>query len=826
MKRILMALALCMGHPYPLLSMEKKAEICSAKTRNFTFKYECFSPSLSKILKKKNSQDELIDLYNNLPESPPINWIRKDIYQISKEVPLEEYDKYEPKISSLKSSFTNNNSSSVSATYKDKTISLKANGQLFIEESENIEQYIKKSSPKLNQRLAFTLKMLELNQHEVINRTGLPRFGTELYILVEYLVLNFQDKKTMDFYSPFIKWLLRPENLLCNWPVEGFTYLKATNQLENELSILTAEKYDCLNEQTAQKIQSLLDVNVFKLKDQNGNNYLHYLIRNYANPHQLKRFENTLKKAPHLLFEKNKAEISPLVQLIAECRTNLYDLIKSDRLKLNIHSGIENVGKIAYENACLPIYSQNQNDSLIFDNKFAKGISKEKKIQFQLDTLLIFLRKQKSDYRITKSQMIKIESVLKEALDIEDYLYKTKRDEISKIILQKIELKKKDEVLAKKVLEFNKSIQEGTKSLPKFTIAFTDHLTQNLVRIRKEGDQLNYSEAKLDPLASSIAFRNNKLYLYGHSWLTLDDSGLLKPIIESCVKTWSCSTQDSELILDIRYADNHYFLSRTSKIEIYDKNFRLLSSINNPIPKAAHNIRIHDNKIFALDNLVYPTFVFVVDIKNISQPKVIEHFTRDLSSINNHLKDQWFDSNYWYILSSYAHMGGSGISIVKISLDNDTKKDKTYHLQNSRNYAFSRIVDREVPTFLIRIDKSKVTKSGSYYEEDCKQCLAPDKPLDIALAKPILMNEKLVLKNIRFLEMSPLLTHLKRPNEDIIDLRDKKYPRPNIIVDEKNIYLIEDQTGIQVNNKNTGSLLGFIPFERKDLYRVKNVPIY
>lgn len=112
------------------------------------------------------------------------------------------------------------------------------------------------------------------------------------------------------------------------------------------------------------------------------------------------------------------------------------------------------------------------------------------------------------------------------------------------------------------------------------------------------------------------------------------------------------------------FLDNQYiYASLDKEIAIYDYSGKKVVEFKNPVEKAAHKIGVRDGIIYALDNIVYPIFIFKVNIKNIRSPRISEPVL--IMGVNYHLDDHWLDSNgKWVIRSHYAHMGGSGQEII------------------------------------------------------------------------------------------------------------------------------------------------------------------
>lgn len=128
--------------------------------------------------------------------------------------------------------------------------------------------------------------------------------------------------------------------------------------------------------------------------------------------------------------------------------------------------------------------------------------------------------------------------------------------------------------------------------------------------------------------------------------------------------------------------------------------------------KNAHDIFIHQNIAYLLDNIEYPVFIFKVDISDLRNLQIIDR--QEIIDCYIHLDAQWLntqDSNpLWYILHSYSHRGGYGQNI-NIDDGSDALIRGQFHIfQNGRLNGESKIsnyLDARSGTEIIAITKTE-----------------------------------------------------------------------------------------------------------------------
>ena len=92
--------------------------------------------------------------------------------------------------------------------------------------------------------------------------------------------------------------------------------------------------------------------------------------------------------------------------------------------------------------------------------------------------------------------------------------------------------------------------------------------------------------------------------------------------------------------------------------------------------KNAHDIVVHENIAYLLDNISHPVFILRVDVSDPKQPKHIQE--TEIEYVNHHLDAQWVApaQNEWRIIQSSSHMGGSFQWLLKFSLISGKLKDR------------------------------------------------------------------------------------------------------------------------------------------------------
>ncbi len=811
--------------------------ICKAKLSKIEFEYTCFEVSLESLLKDENFESKLIVLYKNLPESINLEWIHTGRFVYLKPLTKNEREKFILSKAKVSNVLIMDNNSVAPNVVDYPEIGLSRSQTV-----SDIHRLIKQTSPELNQRLAFTLKMLELGQIDVLKATGLPRRGTELFLMTEFY-LTTKNEGLKEKLRPFLNFPLLSQNLICNWPLDGLDILVGKNKQSLSQSEFIAQALACINYKEILDLILNKQLSLDSLPNESGGNLLHHLAESGGARSTISELVRIYQMNPELVIQKNKFGESPLALLIKKCNHFLVESLLKDM----IDDGFElpngnSISEYAYKLGCYPAYKLKPNDELLFSTNFASELTVEKISTFRL---FVF-----DDYIFRVTQMLKKsipdgnsrELITSNLGRIEEALESLSFDDGINYDFKISSLKSRISFIRSKVRDFNskeiardrwsswREKMEGDliANAPDFKVTFWDERKKALVLLRTHGSRVAESTHASQLKGGQIAIRNGYTHVYWLDWHTVNQLGDVQSVINNCHSAGDCKNDDVEAVVDIRYHDEYYYLSRSSKIEIYDKNFKLISFIKNPVRKAAHNIRIEGDRIYALDNVVMPTFVFVVDVKDKKNPRVIPELTIDIMGVNHHLVDQWFKDDRWLILASYAHRGGSGITIDEINLNDPKAERKSFGASHSSNFLFLSIIDRVNPKLLLKIDSKFV--QNQHFEplrEECSEvhCRTIREKLSFAIGEPVLAKGKISFKNIKIIEMSPFLSKLSRPNEHPIQ-ENFDSSNPIVSTDEKYLYLIGERTGIQVNEKRTGKLLGFYPFERENQYSFRNLPVY
>lgn len=122
------------------------------------------------------------------------------------------------------------------------------------------------------------------------------------------------------------------------------------------------------------------------------------------------------------------------------------------------------------------------------------------------------------------------------------------------------------------------------------------------------------------------------------------------------------------------------FLSADNSFMVLNTNLATLSQVG-LFNKNAHDIIIYENTAYLLDNIVFPIFVFRIDIQNTEEIKIKER--NQIEVVNGHLDAHCLkpELNQWLILSSYGIRSGNGqIIYIFPMLNGDCRAEQTiYH---------------------------------------------------------------------------------------------------------------------------------------------------
>ncbi|MCP4146204.1 MAG: hypothetical protein GY757_00505, partial [bacterium] len=118
--------------------------------------------------------------------------------------------------------------------------------------------------------------------------------------------------------------------------------------------------------------------------------------------------------------------------------------------------------------------------------------------------------------------------------------------------------------------------------------------------------------------------------------------------------------------------------------------------------KDAHHLLVRGETVYALDNVVYPTFILTLDIAAPGEIKAGEPV--EIIGINQHLEGQALDTEKraWYILQSEHSMSSNGIKLLECDI-------KTGRLRNVFEEPFYQIfvgiISGSPPLVVFRKDK-------------------------------------------------------------------------------------------------------------------------
>ena len=113
--------------------------------------------------------------------------------------------------------------------------------------------------------------------------------------------------------------------------------------------------------------------------------------------------------------------------------------------------------------------------------------------------------------------------------------------------------------------------------------------------------------------------------------------------------------------------------------------------------KNVHDILLYKDTAYLLDNIMYPVYLYRVDIKNPKELKIISDDS--IEDIYAHLDGQWLnpEEEQWAVIQSYSHMGGSGQKVHLFPIKEDT--GPSYKVID--NYTYSTAPEKKTKGFRI-----------------------------------------------------------------------------------------------------------------------------
>lgn len=121
--------------------------------------------------------------------------------------------------------------------------------------------------------------------------------------------------------------------------------------------------------------------------------------------------------------------------------------------------------------------------------------------------------------------------------------------------------------------------------------------------------------------------------------------------------------------------NDRIWLCTEGRLIVLDNNLYAVAEVHLNLPgitsniKNAHDIIIHENTAYLLDNVIEPTYIFKIDVSNPNQPQILN--TIELIGVNHHLKQQWLNPTLqqWHIVQTYGTQMASGENIITLPFE-------------------------------------------------------------------------------------------------------------------------------------------------------------
>ncbi len=142
------------------------------------------------------------------------------------------------------------------------------------------------------------------------------------------------------------------------------------------------------------------------------------------------------------------------------------------------------------------------------------------------------------------------------------------------------------------------------------------------------------------------------LYLFKHNEVIRLNEKFEKVDSRKLKKIDSIATDDRNVFLSA----NGFFIALDPELNVLSKVSLKCHDSN----KNAHDILLYKKTAYLLDNIIYPIFVFKVDISNPASMSISGQV--EFEGINPHLDMQWINpaKGHWNIVESFDVHGGSG----------------------------------------------------------------------------------------------------------------------------------------------------------------------
>ena len=109
---------------------------------------------------------------------------------------------------------------------------------------------------------------------------------------------------------------------------------------------------------------------------------------------------------------------------------------------------------------------------------------------------------------------------------------------------------------------------------------------------------------------------------------------------------------------------------------VLDKNLEQVRKLDLGIgrTKDAHDIIIHNNIAYLLDNIMYPVYILKVDISQPTRPRILDK--TKIEGVNQHLTNHWLDldNNQWAIVQVQGTMSGSSHNVFFYPSDKNSHR--------------------------------------------------------------------------------------------------------------------------------------------------------
>lgn len=855
MIKVLCITALILILEFTTLSASESKK-CNLNKYNISLEYNClkkpFESDLSKV-----SHEQLLDYFLEL-EQPLISH-SSESYKIVKRLTEEEKRKYKKIIKENiyeKRSYHVELTDDHKAPIRERIESSFDEGLLKASFFKNSTEFFSALDSKTQQYYALILKTL-IENNDIFFKYQLH---IDIFVKTIYLESLNNSKKISEFkqlqeklsnyshsYRPFINYL-RWIKIICSKTTLDISNLIPAISKENIRSELSEQNFSCQNPIQLIKLVDKVYTSIKKFENETSIKLLEkvHLMEIKRSDLDDKKILNILA---NLLVDNRKKE-SPLLEgYIKNCNHRLILNLEPLFFKQKKYEKEYNLTEYSYLNGCFTAFLQFIKKYPIDFKKVKNKIPPAAEVAFlysllrsnglenQLDRIhlgknihqTVIHQSEKNNLYLENDFLNEFRNKYKKCLEEEckfnHYMgknYKNLYDNFDRIITERNKINKLSTIHNKAKAAYEKSNTTRSRNLK----SIEDYLVWGYFSSRpKRNESENFSHIyklliqsnKIKVSSKKVNFHVTNIYNVpintGNSNEVLIVSGCKwQRLINENIEIVNDGCADSGYLYDLRKNNDYYFASHNKKIIIYNHKLKKISEIENPIPKAAHIIQVKDNRIYALDNIMEPIFVFVVDISNIKKPKIIPQLTLNWYDINAHLDDQWIYNNKWHILGSYSHRGGWG-KTLKIFDSNSGKILSNGSFSHNNNLSSKTNSFERVISVVSRYpEKLLVTQNnGREYDINSK----------FYFAKPEIKNDKIIFSDKINIEMSnelftdyPYLINVPEFKEFFETQNGHSFL--SITSDSKYLTFF-GRRGVQINSVKTGKLIGFYSFKDSDV---------